>query len=39
LFVDVNKLAPLVTALAEKLRPYDVTAVCGLRGPAFSGHS
>ena len=38
LFVDVNKVAPLVTALAEKLRPYDVTAVCGpMVGGAFLG--
>jgi orotate phosphoribosyltransferase len=36
LFVDPERVAPLVTALAEKLRPYDVTAVCGpMVGGAF----
>jgi orotate phosphoribosyltransferase len=29
LFVDFRKVAPLVSALAEKLQNYDVTAVCG----------
>jgi orotate phosphoribosyltransferase len=29
LFVDLAKVEPLVAALAEKVRPYEVTAVCG----------
>jgi orotate phosphoribosyltransferase len=36
LFVDPNKIAPLVAALADKLRPHAVSAVCGpLLGGAF----
>ena len=36
LFVDPVTVAPLVTALAERLRPYAATAVCGpLLGGAF----
>ncbi|MGH7467783.1 MAG: phosphoribosyltransferase family protein [Longimicrobiales bacterium] len=36
LFVDHDQIAPLVTALAERLRPYSVSAVCGpLLGGAF----
>jgi len=36
LFVDPARVAPLVAALAERLRPYAVTAVCGpLLGGAF----
>ena len=35
-FVDPAKVAPLVAALADRLRPYSVTAVCGpLLGGAF----
>jgi orotate phosphoribosyltransferase len=35
-FVDPRSVAPLVTALAEKLRAYDMTAVCGpMVGGAF----
>ena len=36
LFVDGARVAPLVAALAKKLRPYDITAVCGpMTGGAF----
>jgi orotate phosphoribosyltransferase len=36
LFVDPARVAPLVSALAGKLRPHGVTAVCGpLLGGAF----
>ncbi len=36
LFVDPQKIAKLVAALADKLRPYAVSAVCGpLQGGAF----
>jgi orotate phosphoribosyltransferase len=36
MFVDPAGIAPLVSALAEKLRPHGVTAVCGpLLGGAF----
>lgn len=36
LFVDPPKLAPLVAALADRLRPHAVSAVCGpLQGGAF----
>src|SRR5687768_14161935 len=36
LFVDFRKVAPLVSALADKLQHYDVTAVCGpIAGGAF----
>jgi orotate phosphoribosyltransferase len=36
LFVDPNKVASLVAALADKLRPHVVSAVCGpLLGGAF----
>jgi orotate phosphoribosyltransferase len=35
-FVDPNKIAPLVAALADKLRPHAVSAICGpLLGGAF----
>jgi orotate phosphoribosyltransferase len=35
-FVDPRKIAPLVAALADKLRPHGVSAVCGpLLGGAF----
>lgn len=36
LFVHPRALAPLITALAGRLRPYGVSAVCGpLLGGAF----
>jgi orotate phosphoribosyltransferase len=36
LFVDLAAIAPLVDALAGKLRPYEPTAICGsLLGGAF----
>ena len=36
LFTDPQKVAPLIGALAERLRPHDVSAVCGcLLGGAF----
>jgi orotate phosphoribosyltransferase len=36
LFADAVKIAPLVTALADRLRPYDISGVCGsLVGGAF----
>lgn len=36
LFVDPQQVAPLITALADRLRPYGVEAVCGcLMGGAF----
>src|SRR5258706_2507404 len=36
LFVDPHAIAPLVAALADKLRPHAVTAICGpLLGGAF----
>ncbi len=36
LFVDTANVAPLVTALADKIRRHDVTAVCGpMLGGAF----
>ena len=36
IFVDPNAIAPLVDALAAKLRPYEPTAICGsLLGGAF----
>jgi orotate phosphoribosyltransferase len=35
-FVDPSRIAPLVAALADKLRPHAVSAVCGpLLGGAF----
>ena len=40
LFVDAGKVAPLVGALADRLRSYDLTAFCGpLRGGAFLAHA
>ncbi len=40
LFVDPAALAPLVAALADRLRPYGITAVCGpLLGGAFLAHA
>ena len=36
LFLDPHQIAPQVTALAELLRPYSISAVCGpLLGGAF----
>ncbi len=36
LFVDLSGMAPPIHALADRLRPYDVSAVCGpLLGGAF----
>jgi orotate phosphoribosyltransferase len=36
LFVDVARISPALDALAERLRPYDVSVVCGpLLGGAF----
>jgi orotate phosphoribosyltransferase len=36
LFVDQAKMAPLVSALADRLRPHEMTAICGpLLGGAF----
>jgi orotate phosphoribosyltransferase len=40
LFVDPREIAPRVAALAELLRPYDISAVCGpLLGGAFLAHA
>lgn len=40
LFVDPQKIAPQVAALAEMLRPYSISAVCGpLLGGAFLAHA
>ena len=40
LFVDTAKVAPLVTALADKIRSFQVTAVCGpMLGGAFLAHA
>lgn len=40
LFVDPCDVAPQVAALAERLRPYPITAVCGpLLGGAFLAHA
>jgi orotate phosphoribosyltransferase len=40
LFVDPHAITPLVAALAERLRPHDVSAVCGpLLGGAFLAHA
>lgn len=40
LFVSPPQLAPLVSALAELLRPYELSAVCGpLLGGAFVAHA
>jgi orotate phosphoribosyltransferase len=36
LFAEPRRVAPLVTALVNRIRPYDVAAVCGpLQGGAF----
>lgn len=36
LFVESRRIAPFVTALVNRIRPYDVAAVCGpLQGGAF----
>ena len=36
LFVDTERIAPLIRALANQLRPYEPTAICGpLLGGAF----
>jgi orotate phosphoribosyltransferase len=40
LFVDPVVAAPMIAALAERLRPHAVTAVCGpLLGGAFLAHA
>jgi orotate phosphoribosyltransferase len=40
LFVSPEKIAPQVAALAELLRPYEISAVCGpLLGGAFVAHA
>jgi orotate phosphoribosyltransferase len=40
MFVNPQALVPLVDALADRLRPYDVEAVCGpLLGGAFLAHA
>jgi orotate phosphoribosyltransferase len=40
LFLNPHEIAPQVTALAEMLRPYSISAVCGpLLGGAFLAHS
>ncbi len=40
LFVRPHNIAPQITALAEMLRPYQVSAVCGpLLGGAFLAHA
>lgn len=40
LFVDQLKVAPLVSALADRLRPHHVNAICGpLLGGAFLAQS
>jgi orotate phosphoribosyltransferase len=40
LFVDPGRIAPLVAALADKLRPHAASAVCGpLLGGAFLAHA
>jgi orotate phosphoribosyltransferase len=40
LFVDTEEIGPQVAALAEMLRPYSISAVCGpLLGGAFLAHA
>src|SRR4029077_11146372 len=40
LFVETDKIAPLVDALGAKLEPYEPTAICGcLLGGAFLGQA
>jgi orotate phosphoribosyltransferase len=40
LFVNPRETAPLVTALAARIRPHKVTAICGsLLGGAFLAHA
>jgi len=40
LFVDPRETAPLITALAARIRPHAVTAICGsLLGGAFLAHA